>query len=264
MAPVVTAALGASGPLLVKLTALLADERDRLKGVRREIRPLRSELTSMHAALQSYSMLEDPSVQVKAWISLVRELAYDTEDCIDKFIHHLGHGGGQQGGINEFFRNTVRRLKTLRSRRRIASQIGDLKARVVEVQEQKNRYKLDDIPRSTSNHVAVDPRMSALFAEEAHLVGVEGPRDDLAKWMLEEENSLTDHHPRVLSVVGFGGPGKTTLVNEVYRVVQGNFLCRAFVSLLQKPDTKKIFKDMISRVISQVPCQDEFTKDIDT
>jgi disease resistance protein RPM1 len=263
MAPVVTAALGALGPLLVKLTSLLADERDRLKGVRREIRSLRSELTSMHAALQSYSMLEDPSVQVKAWISLVRELAYDTEDCIDKFIHHLGHGG-RQSGIKEFFCSTVRRLKTLRSRRRIASQIGDLKARVVEVQEQKNRYKLDDSPRSTSDHVALDPRMTALFAEEAHLVGIEGPRDELAKWMVDGENSLTENHRRVLSIVGFGGLGKTTLVNEVYRIIEGHFGCRAFVSVSQKPDTTKIFKDIISQVISQVSCHDEFTKDIDT
>lgn len=259
MAPVVSAALGALGPLLAKLTRLLADECGRLKGVRREIRSLRSELTSMHAALQSYSMLEDPSLQVKAWISLVRELAYDTEDCIDKFIQQLGDGR-QQGGIKEVFRNTVRRLKTLRSRRRIASQIGDLKARVIEVQEQKNRYKLDDIPRSTSDHVAVDPRLSALFAEEAHLVGIEGPRDDLAKWMAEEENSPVEHHRSVLSIVGSGGLGKTTLANQIYRKIQGHFQCQAFVSVSQKPDTKKIVKD----VISQVPCQDGFTKDIDT
>lgn len=259
MAPVVSAALGALGPLLAKLTTLLADECGRLKGVRREIRSLRSELTSMHAALQSYSMLEDPSLQVKAWISLVRELAYDTEDCIDKFIQQLGDGR-QQGGIKEVFRNTVRRLKTLRSRRRIASQIGDLKARVIEVQEQKNRYKLDDIPRSTSDHVAVDPRLSALFAEEAHLVGIEGPRDDLAKWMAEEENSPVEHHRSVLSIVGSGGLGKTTLANQIYRKIQGHFQCQAFVSVSQKPDTKKIVKD----VISQVPCQDGFTKDIDT
>ncbi|XP_048552559.1 uncharacterized protein LOC125532599 [Triticum urartu] len=43
MAPVVTAALGALGPLLGKLADLLAGECSRLKGVRREIRSLQSE-----------------------------------------------------------------------------------------------------------------------------------------------------------------------------------------------------------------------------
>jgi disease resistance protein RPM1 len=85
----VSAALGALGPLLVKLTGLLAGEYGRLKGVGREIRSLQSELTSMHATLEEYTELEDPSGQVKTWISLVRELAYDTKDVFDKFIHQI-------------------------------------------------------------------------------------------------------------------------------------------------------------------------------
>ncbi|KAM3399718.1 hypothetical protein ACQJBY_004880 [Aegilops geniculata] len=255
MAPVVSAAMGTLGPLLGKLTSLLADECGRLKGVRREIRSLKSELTSMHAAVHKYMMLEDPDIQVKSWISLVRELSYDIEDCIDKFIHHLGDGG-HHSGFKEFFRTTARRLKTLGSRRTIANQIGDLKARVKEVKEVKSSYKLDDVACSTSAHAAIDPRMSALFAEEAQLVGVDGPRDDLVNWMLEEGNGSTKHHRRVLSIVGFGGLGKTILANAVYRKIQENFHCRAFVSVSQKPDMKKIIKD----VISQVSFQDGFTK----
>ncbi|KAF8721803.1 hypothetical protein HU200_022987 [Digitaria exilis] len=124
---VVSAAHGVLGPLLGKLNSLLADECARLKGVRREIRSLRSELISMHAAVQTYNMLQNPNAQVKAWISLVRELAYDTEDVIDKFVHQLGNGS-YHGGFKEFFRKTARRLETLGSRRGIANQIDDLKS----------------------------------------------------------------------------------------------------------------------------------------
>jgi disease resistance protein RPM1 len=109
---VVSASHGVLGPLLGKLTSLLADECARLKGVRREIRSLRSELISMQAAVHKYSTLQDPDVQVKAWISLVRELAYDTEDVIDKFVHHLGNGS-HHGGFKEFFRKTARHSKLL-------------------------------------------------------------------------------------------------------------------------------------------------------
>ncbi|WVZ92629.1 hypothetical protein U9M48_038678 [Paspalum notatum var. saurae] len=187
------------GSLLGKLTALLADECSRLKGVRREIRSLRSELTGMQAAVQKCSTLQDPDV--KAWTSLVRELAYDTEDIIDKFIHQLGNGRNQTG-FQEFFRNTARRLKTLGSRRGIASQIDDLKVRVKEVKDLKDSYKLDDTACSTKEHSAMDPRLSALFVEEAHLVGIDGPRDDLSNWMVGDENILVSvgwerqHWPR--------------------------------------------------------------------
>ncbi|KAF6991295.1 hypothetical protein CFC21_008396 [Triticum aestivum] len=256
MEPVVSSTHGTLAPLVAKLTALLADECGRLKGVRREIRSLRSELTSMHAALKEYTKQEDPSDQVKAWISLVRELAYDIEDVFDKFIKRIGKDN-HHGGFKDFFRKTARRLKTLGSRRGIANQIDDLKARIRQVKELKNSYKLDDAPCSTSSHAAVDPRLHALFAEEAHLVGVDGPRDDLANWLVKEENS-SNKHRRVLSIVGFGGLGKTTLADQVYRKIHGHFHCRAFVSVSQKPDIKKIVKD----VISQVSCQDKSKQDI--
>ncbi|VAI40426.1 unnamed protein product [Triticum turgidum subsp. durum] len=245
MTPVVSASLGASGPLLVKLGTLLSNECGRLKGVRHEIRSLKSELTCMHAALTKYAMIEDPDVQVKAWISLVRELAYDTEDVFDKFIHQLGNNQ-YHGGFKEFFRKTARQLKTLVSRRGIANQIDDLKTRIKKVQELKDSYKFNDAPSSTTGHLAVDPRLQAVFAEKAHIVGLEGLRNDLANWMVEEGNN--SKCCKVLSIVGFGGLGKTTLANEVYRKIQADFRCTAFVSVSQKPDIKKIIKDVISQV----------------
>uniref|UniRef100_A0A8R7RCE4 Disease resistance protein RPM1 n=2 Tax=Triticum urartu TaxID=4572 RepID=A0A8R7RCE4_TRIUA len=251
MAPVVTASLGALGPLLAKLTALLVDECGR-----REIRSLRSELTCMHGALRKYTKLEDPDDQVKEWISLVRQLAYDTEDCFD--IHHLGDGGRHEAGFKEFFRKAARprHLQTLGARRGIANQIDDLKLRIKEVKELKTSYKLDDIASSTSGNAALDPRLAALFTEEADLVGVEGPRDDFAKWVMDDGNK---HCCKVLSIVGFRGLGKTTLANEVYRKIRGHFHCHAFVSVSQKPDTKEIIKD----VICQVSNNEEFKKDIE-
>uniref|UniRef100_A0A8R7U3M7 NB-ARC domain-containing protein n=1 Tax=Triticum urartu TaxID=4572 RepID=A0A8R7U3M7_TRIUA len=104
--------------------------------------------------------------------------------------------------------------------------------------------------------MVVDPRLHALFAEEAHLVGVDGPRDDLVKWMLEEGNNSSKQR-KVFSIVGFGGLGKTTLANEVYRNIKDQFDCKAFISVSQKPDIKKIMKD----VISQVSCQGGSSKD---
>uniref|UniRef100_A0ACD5W752 Uncharacterized protein n=1 Tax=Avena sativa TaxID=4498 RepID=A0ACD5W752_AVESA len=180
----------------------------------------------MHGALKKYATLENPDDQVKEWISLVRELAYDTEDCFDNFIHHLDSGERHDGGFKEFFRKTARRLKTLGARRGIANQIYDLKLRIKEAKELKTSYKLDDIACNTSAQAVEDSK----------------------------------HHLKVFSIVGFGGLGKTTLANQVYRKIRGQFQCHAFVSVSQKPDTKKIIKDVISQVSFE---DDEFTKDME-
>ena len=62
-----------------------------------------------------------------------------------------------------------------------------------------------------------------------------------------------------MSIVGFGGLGKTTLANEVYHKVQGHFDCRAFVSISQKPNIRKIINDLIYKL----PHPDGFTNDSD-
>ncbi|EMS64947.1 hypothetical protein TRIUR3_26060 [Triticum urartu] len=181
MAPVVTAALGTFGPLLGKLTDLLANECGRPKGVRREIRSLKAELAVMHGALMKYTKIENPDGKVKIWVSLVRELSYDTEDCFDKLTHQLGDGGGQDVGFKEYFRKMARRLKTNGARHGIANQIDDLNLHIKEVKELKTSYKLDDVASSTPVEATVDPRLAALFTEEAHLVGIDDPRNELVK-----------------------------------------------------------------------------------
>lgn len=56
---------------------------------------------------------------------------------------------------------------------------------------------------------------------------------------------------RVASIVGFAGLGKTTLANEVYRKLQGQFDCHAFVSVSQKPDMPNLLSNLLLKLAGQ-------------
>jgi Holliday junction resolvasome RuvABC ATP-dependent DNA helicase subunit len=92
--------------------------------------------------------------------------------------------------------------------------------------------------------------LPSLYAEPDGLIGIDKPRDDLISLLMEGEGSSVQHL-KVISVVGPGGLGKTTLAGQVYRRLEGQFQCQAFVSLSQQPDVKKILRNILCQVNQQ-------------
>ncbi|XP_039839345.1 disease resistance protein Pik-2-like [Panicum virgatum] len=227
--------------LLSKLSILLSDQYKQLKGVRKDIEFLSREFVDMNAALEKLVDMEKMNVQTRVWRDKVREMVYDIEDCIDVFMHHLGQGHDKDG----LFRKTARKIRKLRVRYQIANKIQELKARVVEQSQSRDRYKIDEAP-ATSTVPLVDPRVQAMFEDAKRLVGIDGPRDEITQWLMEEGD--TSEQLKVVSIVGFGGLGKTTLANQVYNKIKSEFQCTAFVSVSRSPDMPKILKDMLSEV----------------
>ncbi|VAI25379.1 unnamed protein product [Triticum turgidum subsp. durum] len=194
----VSASTGVMNSLLGKLTTLMGKEFTRLKNLRKEVRFINNELISMKYALDGLSDLDELDPQTKRWRDMVREMSYEIEDIIDDFMQSIGENDRTTGLVS----NTVRRLKTLRDRHRIAGQIEEVKQLVLETSERQRRYELRIPP---SSNVDIDPRVTALYTEVADLVGIEGPANELVSWLMDEEKKL-----KAVSIVGFGGLGKTT------------------------------------------------------
>lgn len=60
--------------------------------MKRNIRFLIGELTTMNAFLETLETLEKLDPLVQDWRNNICELTYDIEDCIDLFMHKLNRG----------------------------------------------------------------------------------------------------------------------------------------------------------------------------
>ncbi|XP_025876904.2 LOW QUALITY PROTEIN: disease resistance protein RGA5-like [Oryza sativa Japonica Group] len=244
-------ARGAMGSLLSKLGELLKEEYNLQRSVKKDIRFLSRERPMMHAALRMVGEvpLDQLDDLVKIWAREVRELSYDMEDIADTFKVHIEQGSQQAdlGCTQGFARKMVNLFKKGRSHRQIVNEIKNIKDRVKEVAERRDRYKVESISASYAQATAtIDPRLTALFKKVTELVGINGARDMLIR-RLSKGAGAFDEKLKVVSVIGVGGLGNTTLAKAVYDILVhgGQFDCCAFASVGQNPDMKRFFKDIL-------------------
>nr|CAB3490015.1 unnamed protein product [Digitaria exilis] len=188
---------------------------------------------------------QPPDSQVKIWTREVRELSYDLEDSIDKFMVRVD--GGKQPSKQSFKSFIDRSLKLLtkgKIRHNIATDIKEIRSRIKDVSKRRDRYKLDQVPSKLVERTIDNLRLSALYRKATELVGTEEKSNDLVKRLMGGDNESLSQQV-IVSIVGFGGLGKTTLANLVYLKLKGKFDCAAFVYASHNPNMDKIFKNML-------------------
>jgi disease resistance protein RPM1 len=238
-------ATGALSSLIPKLGELLLEEYDLQKGLKKGIKDLRDELLIIEAALVKVSDVPFDQLDslVKIWANDVRELSYVIEDSLDSFkVRVDGLEPAKRHTFLGFIKKTCKKVTKLKIRHEIASDIKDIKIQVEEVYERYNRYK--DVIVNTNARTEVDPRLLAVYTKVSDLVGIEEPMKELMK-VLFDQNDVSKNKLKTVSIVGFGGLGKTTLAKAIYDEVSSEFDCSGFVPVGQHPDVKKVLRDIL-------------------
>ncbi|CAM0948201.1 unnamed protein product [Alopecurus aequalis] len=238
-------ATGALSSLLPKLGELLLEEYNLQKGLKKGIRDLRDELLIIEAALVKVSdvPLDQLDPVVKIWANDVRELSYAIEDSLDSFMVRVeGVEPDKTHTFLGFIKNSCKKVTKLKICREIASDIKDVKIQVKEVKERYDRYK--DVIGNTIGKTEVDPRLLSMYNKVSDLVGIDEVIDELME-VLSDQRDASENKLKTLSIVGFGGMGKTTLAKGVYDKLNKKFDCAGFVSVGRNPDIKKVLKDIL-------------------
>ncbi|CAO2149086.1 unnamed protein product [Urochloa humidicola] len=183
-------ATGALGTLLPKLGRLLKDEYNLQKGAKKDMEFLSRELESMHAALRSVGEVppEDLSELVRIWAREVREVSYDMEDIVDTFVVRVqGPQPPSKRSTQRFIKNMIKRITKATSRHEIGNEIKDIKERVKEVAERREKYNVLAI---TPTKTSVDSRITALYTKMTDLVGIDEAREELIKMLMTKGDDI--------------------------------------------------------------------------
>ncbi|VAH24695.1 unnamed protein product [Triticum turgidum subsp. durum] len=243
-------ATGAIGSLLPKLLELLKEEYKLKKKVKEGVECLEKEMRSMEAALRKVGEVPRDQLdkQVKIWAEEVRELSFNMEDVIDKFLVRADDGSKPAANPKKlkWFTKKMAGLFTKgRTHHEIADAIEKIEKQVKDIAVRRARYNVDNINVSTPTMTLVDPRLRALYTEVTELVGITGTREQEMMKLLSEGDDISKKSLKIVSVVGFGGLGKTTLVKTVYDKIKGNYECKAFVPVGRQAEAKQVFTSIL-------------------
>uniref|UniRef100_A0A3B6UAG6 AAA+ ATPase domain-containing protein n=1 Tax=Triticum aestivum TaxID=4565 RepID=A0A3B6UAG6_WHEAT len=246
----VSMATGVLKPVIAKLFVLLGNEYKRFKSVRKEIKSLAHELAAMDPFLLKMSEEEDPDVRDKVWMNEVRELSYDLDDAIDDFMQSIGDKDEKPDGFIEKIKSSLGKLGKMKARGRIGREIQDLKKQIVEARNTNARYNGRQTVNNTQNDT-VNPRAVAIFEHASKLVGIDGPKAEIIKLLAQEDGRASTQQRKIVSIVGSGGMGKTTLAKQVYEELKGKFERHAFISVSRNPDIINILRAILSELSGQ-------------
>ncbi|KAK8561086.1 hypothetical protein V6N12_048162 [Hibiscus sabdariffa] len=246
-----------SSPDLItgKVISVLENEASLLAEVGAEIDEIKLELKAITAFLEDADRrlgVVPLSETDKQWVASIRDIAYDVEDVVDEFMYHFNKQQQWKGKSSRFFLKLIHFPKNLLVRHRVAVELQDINKRIKSIAERNERYRVSWLESRKSNkQVAGEYQRtnwvknlgeSALFFKDDDLVGIGKPQSKLLGWLMDQELQRT-----VISVVGMGGLGKTTLVANTFnrQIVKQYFDCCVWITVSQQYVVTELFKSII-------------------
>ncbi|XP_075644273.1 disease resistance protein RPM1-like [Castanea sativa] len=240
--------------LIDKLISLLSGEATLLQDIHEEVADIKDELESIQSFLKDADARaateEDISEGVKTWVKQVREVAFRMDVFMDEYLLHVAqhHHPHPRHGFSSFLQKSARLITMLIPHHKIAVKVQKIKALLQKIKERSEKYGFQSTGLGSSSSARNvrwhDPRKDSLYLDDKDIVGIESPRDELIGWLVEGLS-----HRTVVSVVGMGGLGKTTLVKKVYdhQMVRGYFDCHAWIPVSQSYNIEDLLRSIIKQ-----------------
>ncbi|CDP19586.1 unnamed protein product [Coffea canephora] len=234
--PVISLVVERTGDLLVQKIVFL-------KGVRGHVERLQNDLVRMRCFLKDADQRQDEDARIRNWVSEIRAAAYDAEDIIEIFASKLEFFTKDKGLVTKL---TYYPLKIV-NLYKIGKEIESLRMRLNDIADSREEYGINNLGEGMTTHGEELQRIrrSSPFSEEKDVVGFGEITKSLVAELLKE-----DKNRRVVSIVGMGGAGKTTLAKKVYNHadVRARFDCRAWVCVSSSYNHKETLRTIIKQL----------------
>ncbi|GJM95571.1 hypothetical protein PR202_ga12328 [Eleusine coracana subsp. coracana] len=195
---------------------------------------IRDELDMMRSFLMvAHEERNEQNKVLTTWVKQVRDVAYDTEDCLQDCSIYLQRP------------SWWRLPRTLGERRRIAKKMKELRAKVEDVSQRNLRYGLI---KGSCSKLATAPVHSDMVSATMSSMEESWRQQDKAKEGLIQLTDNKDEDLRVIALYGASGLlGETSVVKKAYNDLKGRnrFKCHAWVRIAHPFNPTEFLQNII-------------------
>ncbi|KAF2319506.1 hypothetical protein GH714_016589 [Hevea brasiliensis] len=239
-----------AGGIISKLASLVLQETILCFGVKDDLGKLGRTVSTIQAVLLDAEQQYSQSHQVKEWVDSLKDAFYDADDLLDEFstdvlVKQMMTGNKMVKEVRLFFSSSNPFVYGLK----MAHKIGKVRSKLDEIVANRN-FHLENLPEKT--FPMVEERKQTHSSLPQVVVGRENDKKEIIDFLL---SSSYRENVSIISIVGLGGLGKTTLAQLAYNDVRvkSYFELKVWVCISENFDVKIVVEKILESLVGKKP-----------